>query len=321
MERMWLALALSWALAVLMGPPVIGALRRLRVGQAVRKEGPARHLSKTGTPTMGGVLFLVPMLLTGLLLGGRSVPLWTVAGTTVAYALLGAADDFLKVVRRHPQGLRARYKLLGQVLVAVALGYVVMVILGEPPWVRVPLVDRWLYLGAWYLPFLTVVLVGTANAVNLTDGLDGLAAGTAAIAFLFYTFVNWQAGRVDLALWCAAGVGGLLGFLRYNWHPARVMMGDTGSMGLGAALGAVAILSRTELLWFIAGGVFVVEALSVMLQVAAFQTVGRRIFRMSPLHHHFELAGHGERSVVLGFWVAGALLAVVAWLAWRGVGW
>ncbi len=304
---------LAFAVSLFLGPVVIPYLRRLKFGQRVRAVGPRRHLAKTGTPTMGGVMFILAFTVATLLYAKKTPILWLALGLTWGYGLLGLVDDYLKVALNRPLGLKARVKLFGQLLLAVLLGLAALE-LGLGSWVVVPFSSVVIDLGWWYLPFVVLVVLGTANAVNLTDGLDGLAGGASMVAFAVYFLLSLAAGRPELALFCLAVVGGTAGFLRFNLHPAQVFMGDTGSMALGGALAAVAVLTKTELLLVLVGGLFVIEALSVILQVLYFRLTGRRLWRMSPIHHHFELVGWTERQVVYRFWTAALVFGLLGLL-------
>lgn len=306
----FLALVTSWALSLGLTQVFLPHLRRLHLSQSVRPQGPEAHQAKAGTPTMGGVAFLAAAFVVSVLFSPRTIALWSVLGATLGFGFLGFLDDFLKVVLRSPLGLRARYKFLGQVILA-ALLVAIALETGIDRVVQVPFTRFALDLGPFYPAFGAVVIIGCANAVNLTDGLDGLAAGTATLAFLSYTFLAWVLGHPELSIVSACMAGGLAGFLRFNHHPASVFMGDTGALALGGTLGAMAVFTETELLLPIVGGVFVIETLSVVVQVASFRLTGRRVLRMSPLHHHFELGGHKEPAVVMGFWIAGALLGAL----------
>jgi len=320
-------------LCFVLGPPMIAWLRRVKLGQRVREEGPQSHLTKAGTPTMGGVLIVTAIVIPCLLWGNfHSRPLWIAVGATVWLGAIGFLDDWLRVVKGLRKGLLGRYKLAGQITLGLAIG--AMLLLwpepgGLPPTAtQVPFLKfRWLDFGWLFIPFIVVVVTGASNAVNLTDGLDGLASGLMAIAALAFAGMCYLGGHVkfseylnlvylpysgELTVFCAAVFGASLGFLWYNCHPADVFMGDTGSLALGGALGTVAVLIKRELWLVLVGGVFVAEALSVMIQVASFKLWGRRVFRMSPLHHHFELSGWAESRVVLRFYIVGALLALLA---------
>jgi phospho-N-acetylmuramoyl-pentapeptide-transferase len=304
--------------AVLLGWLLIPVLRRLRIGQQIRGDGPARHLAKAGTPTMGGVLILGGMAVGWLVANASGLRLGLAFAVTVAYGLLGFFDDYSKVVFRRSLGLKARHKLAYQFTVGMALGLAALQLPGHDTTVRFPFLELGLDLGWTYPAFVGLLGVATSNSVNLADGVDGLAAGLMAIAMATYAFLAAIAGAADLLVFCLVTVGGCLGFLVHNWHPARVFMGDTGSLALGGALASAAVLTRTELVLPVIAGVFVVETLSVMAQVTAFRLTGRRIIRMCPLHHHFELIGWSERKVVFVFWGAGVAFAVLGlWgMAW-----
>lgn len=303
---------IAFVIALLLGPLFIPFLRRLKFGQSIRAEGPQGHQKKAGTPTMGGLIILLAMTITAIKFSDRSFELWLLLFVTLGYGLVGFLDDYIKVVLKRNLGLKAKQKLLGQIIVGVVL-YIVLYQTGLIDMsLHFPFVSTPLDLGLFYLPFLILLVIGFSNAVNLTDGLDGLAAGTTAISFGSYAILAWWTSNMDVAIFCAAMVGGLLGFLVFNAHPAKVFMGDTGSLALGGALATVAVLTKTEIWLVLIGGVFVAEALSVMLQVFSFQTFGKRLFKMSPIHHHFELVGWSEWRVVGTFWTVGLFLAVGA---------
>jgi len=312
MRELLLAPLLAFVVALLLGPLLLPVLRRLKFGQTIRQEGPERHYAKAGTPTMGGIIILLALSAAAFFFG-RSAELYVALGVTLSHGLLGFADDFTKVVLKRSLGLRAREKIFWQMIIAAALAYAATM-LGRGTDIWIPLIDRQLELGIWYYPFVFLVVIGSTNAVNLTDGLDGLAAGTVAVAAVVYSVVCLAFAKDQLALFSAILAGACLGFVKYNLYPAKVFMGDTGSLALGAALAAVAVLTKTELLLAIVGGVFVVEALSVIIQVFSFKTTGRRVFRMSPLHHHFELLGWPETKVVFSFWLAGAICGLLTLL-------
>lgn len=306
--------------AAVLGVLLLPALRRLKLGQVVRAEGPARHLAKSGTPTMGGVIFLVPAVLAGGFFAPTTARLVALAVVTLGFAALGFLDDYLKTTRRRPLGLMARHKLAGQAVLGLGLAATVQ-LSGLGTHLDLPFgLGRW-ELGAAYPALVVLILVAAANAVNLTDGLDGLAAGATAIAFTGYAWIAMARQQGDLAVFAVALAGALAGFLVHNAHPARVIMGDTGSLALGGALGALAVLTKTELLLPLVGLLFVVETLSVMLQVGYFRlTGGRRLFRMSPLHHHFELLGWPEPRVVAAFWIVAFMGTVLGLVALRTLG-
>jgi len=304
---------------------MIPFLNRLGFGQWVRTDGPSRHLKKTGTPTMGGLIILVGALgglLVFLMVPEKSPADWAegLAVLLVAWGFgaVGFLDDFLKVVYRRPLGLKARQKLLGQVTIALILAVVAVFILGRGTDLPVPFsgflvpggytleLSWWIFLG-----FTVLVLVGTANAVNLTDGLDGLLAGAFIISAVTFAAIALVLDKTSVAVILGALAGACAGFLYFNFYPARVFMGDTGSLALGGALAAAAVVTKSELFLLVIGGIFVVETLSVILQVIYYQITRRRIFRMSPLHHHFELLGWSERRVVLTFWVSGLVFSLL----------
>lgn len=313
-NRLLEAAALSLALTLTLTPPLISYLRRLKYGQTIRGQGPARHQVKAGTPTMGG-LVLVGAVAAATLLFAHGAPDTLLAlGLTVGYALIGLEDDARKAVRRRPLGLKAREKLAAQVVLAGLLGAWVYLNPAMGDAVRLPFLGTW-HLGLWYVPFVIFVVVGAANAVNLTDGLDGLAAGTANIAFLAFTFIALEQSP-GLAVFTAAFAAACLGFLWFNSYPAQIFMGDTGSLALGAGLAATAVLTKTEIWLAVIGGVYVLETLSVIIQVAYFRLTGGRIFRMSPLHHHFELGGWPEPVVVRRFWLASTAFATFGLVLW-----
>lgn len=310
-----LAAGSAWLVAFGLGLVLIPLLRRLQWGQTVRDDGPRAHLSKQGTPTMGGVLFLlamVPLIVAAWPLDGN-LALW-LAGTA-AYALTGFLDDFKKVVLRKPLGLRARSKLAAQLAVALAFGLIARQYLGLPSWVVIPFWGGRIELGALYPVLVVLVFLATANAVNLTDGLDGLAVGVVFPSLVLFSLVARALGFMPLTLGAWALAGACLGFLWHNYHPARVIMGDTGSLALGAALAGLAVLTKTELLLVISGGLLVIVTLSVMAQVVSFRLTGRRVLRMAPLHHHFELIGWPELTVVHRFWMVALGFNVLAFTA------
>ena len=313
--RLLLLLTLVTALAIVLfsGVYFLPFLHRLKYGQSIREEGPASHQKKSGTPTMGGVMIVLAVTLSTLLFAPLTVTTLLALFIFLGHFLLGFADDYIKVVKKRNLGLRAYQKLLGQLLISLVTILIGRSLLGHDTSVWVPILGEMWDIGVLYYVLVVFVLVGTSNAVNLTDGLDGLASGTVAAAAIFYAVLMYGTDH-GLMVFSAAIIGACIGFLWYNHHPARIFMGDTGSLALGGALAAVAILSHTEALLPIVGFVFVCEALSVILQVISFQTRGKRIFRMSPIHHHFELGGWSETRVVYTFWAVGAAGALLAWI-------
>lgn len=322
-ERLALAAGLALIITLVLSPFMIPVLRILKFGQTVRDDGPKRHLKKAGTPTMGGIIFLVGIIVSALVTAEQptSLEMVTLVGITLGFGLIGFIDDFIKVVMHRSLGLRAYQKLIGQFGLAFVLMWVSVHWLGRGTDVAIPFTSIHLELGWFYYLLISLVIVVMTNAVNLTDGLDGLAAGSTMIAGISYVVIALlaaiQGGGVavlahetDMAVFAAALVGGCLGFLRFNTYPARIFMGDTGSLALGGALVSLAVLTKSELVLIVIGGLFALEALSVIIQVISFQTRGKRVFRMSPLHHHFELGGWGEWKVVLVFWAVALICGI-----------
>lgn len=312
LQALLLTAGAAFVIGVLLGPVFIPILHRLKFGQSIREEGPQHHQKKAGTPTMGGIIIVLAVLVAMLKFAMTSMEICVLLFGMLAFGAVGFADDFIKVVKKRNLGLRPGQKLFWQAAATVILfGLLWWLWRGDMDAFRVavPFTSWALPLGSLYVLFLLLVLLATTNAVNLTDGLDGLLAGTAAIVFSAYAFYALYHTAYDVALFCAAMVGALLAFLVFNRHPARVFMGDTGSLAIGGALALVAVLTHSELGLILFGLVFVVEALSVIVQVFSFQVFGRRVFRMSPLHHHFELGGWSEWEVVLLFWMAAFLTA------------
>ncbi len=311
---LFFTLVVAFAISVALSPIIIPFLRRLKFGQSIREEGPKSHQKKSGTPTMGGVMILLAIVIATIIMVAQysnlTVEIYLLLLVTVGFGILGFLDDFIKVVLKRNLGLTSKQKLIGQLIVAVIF-YIVINQLNFSTEIAIPGTDFGIDIGILYLPLIIFMLVGASNAVNLTDGLDGLLAGTAAIAFGAYAVIAFNAEQIEVALFCAAVVGAVLGFLVFNAHPAKVFMGDTGSLALGGAIAAVAILTKMEILLVIIGGVFVIETLSVIIQVISFKTRGKRIFKMSPLHHHYELSGWSEWRVVVTFWLVGLVFAVL----------
>jgi phospho-N-acetylmuramoyl-pentapeptide-transferase len=320
------------ALSLLLGPWLIRRLRAFQIGQIVRQDGPASHKPKAGTPTMGGLLILTAVFVPTLLWANLgNVYVWIAIVATFLFGAIGFVDDYLKITRHSHHGLFARYKLMSQVVVSIAIGIVLVWLAGQnPPAYNLRLIFPFFKnvipdLGWFYVVFAVIVLVNMTNAVNLTDGLDGLAISTFAVSAATFTALTYITGhRVfadylllvhfepvgELTIFCGALVGASLGFLWWNAHPAEIFMGDVGSLALGGALGTVAILIKQELLLPIVGGVFVMEAASVIIQVASFKLTGRRVFKMSPIHHHFELSGWQEPKIITRFLILSIIFAL-----------
>ncbi|MDQ0270336.1 phospho-N-acetylmuramoyl-pentapeptide-transferase [Cytobacillus purgationiresistens] len=313
-QVIFFTILLGFLITVLLSPIFIPFLRRLKFGQSIREEGPQSHLKKTGTPTMGGVMILLSIAVTTLIMTAKfSEPTSTtylLLLVTLGFGLLGFLDDFIKVALKRNLGLTSKQKLLGQIIISIIF-YLVISQTGFSTEIHIPLTDFSFDLGWGYALFIIFWLVGFSNAVNLTDGLDGLVSGTAAIAFGAFAVLAWNQSLFEVSIFSVAVVGAVLGFLVFNAHPAKVFMGDTGSLALGGAIAAVAILTKLEIILLIIGGVFVVETLSVIIQVISFKTTGKRVFRMSPLHHHYELVGWSEWRVVVTFWTVGLLCAIL----------
>jgi phospho-N-acetylmuramoyl-pentapeptide-transferase len=312
----------AFVLSIILGPLFIPILRRLKFGQQIREEGPQAHQKKAGTPTMGGTIILLALLLSVLffsrLSGEIDYKFYVLLIATMGYGLVGFLDDYIKIVFKRSLGLTARQKLLGQLIVSVGV-CVILAMNDHSTDVNIPLFDVTIPLGWFYYPLIVLLMMGMSNAVNFTDGLDGLLAGTSAIAFGAFTVIAMMYTQPEVAVFSAAMIGAVLGFLVFNAHPAKVFMGDTGSLAIGGAITAVAVLLKEEILLLIIGGVFVVEILSVIIQVISFKTTGRRVFKMSPIHHHFELIGWSEWKVVIVFWLSGLVLAALALLINKGL--
>ncbi|OAS13830.1 phospho-N-acetylmuramoyl-pentapeptide-transferase [Paenibacillus oryzisoli] len=303
-------MGVAFVLALIMGPLCIPILRRMKFGQQIREDGPQGHLKKQGTPTMGGVIILLALSLATLRFADKNTDLLILLLASLGYGLVGFLDDYIKIIFKRSLGLTAKQKLFGQLLISAIVCYL-LVMQGHSTDIYVPFVSYHLNAGWLYFPLMAILMLGASNAVNFTDGLDGLLAGTSAIAFGAYTIIAMNNTQPEAAIFSAAMVGAVLGFLVFNAHPAKVFMGDTGSLGIGGGLVAVAILTKAELLLAIIGGVFLVEILSVVIQVVSFKTRKKRVFKMSPIHHHFELVGWSEWRVVITFWAVGLVLALL----------
>ena len=328
--RMVMAVLTALAFSLWVGPKLIRFLQKLQIGQVVRNDGPESHFSKAGTPTMGGLMILAAIILTTLLwarLDNHYV--WIVLATTVAFGAIGFMDDYLKVVRKHPDGLIARWKYFWQSVSAIVLALILMFTASSPDELTfvVPFFKEYMpYLGWLFIPLVYFTIVGSSNAVNLTDGLDGLAimptvmvaAAFALIAYLTshvnyaaYLYIPYIPHASELVIICGTIVGAGLGFLWFNTYPAQVFMGDVGSLALGALLGVIAVLVRQEALLVIMGGIFVIETLSVILQVGSFKMRKQRIFRMAPIHHHYEKKGWPEPRVIVRFWIITIVMVLI----------
>jgi phospho-N-acetylmuramoyl-pentapeptide-transferase len=320
-------------ISFIFGPWLIERMRRVKLGQYIREEGPKSHQQKAGTPTMGGILINVAILIPTILWADISNPyIWIILFVTFAYAAIGFVDDYRKLVKKRNLGLTPKEKFIAQfgvaLLAGLAIGYLPMLRNNYSTALTFPFIKQFaLNLGPLYIPFVMVIIVGASNAVNLTDGLDGLAIGSTLIAATTYTILTYAAGHAkiadylkiawvpqtgELAVFCGAMVGASLGFLWFNAYPAEIFMGDVGSLALGGAIGTLAVMIKQEILLVFVGGLFVIEALSVILQVFSFKMTGRRIFKMSPIHHHFELSGWRETKVVVRFWIVAIIFALLS---------
>jgi phospho-N-acetylmuramoyl-pentapeptide-transferase len=310
----------SLLICMFLGPRFIDYLRLKEFGQQIREEGPAGHHGKAGTPTIGGLVVFLAVCVPFLILSEYRAASLCVLGTALAMAGLGFADDLIKLRKRRSLGVSGKTKLAVQALTAIALWLAVTEYLDFPDTLDLRVVDASVDLGLGYPVLIFLVLAGSTNGVNLTDGLDGLAAGCAAIVFLTFTAMTVAAGgdiQNDLALLCACLVGACVGFLWFNSFPASVFMGDTGSLGLGGAIAGLAVVTHTEVLLVLIGGIFVIEALSVVIQVISFQRFRKRVFLMAPLHHHFELLAWSETKIILRFWIVAAICSAIGFTLYQ----
>lgn len=329
--RTALAIITAMLFSLIFGPWTIKCLKRISMTQQIRDDGPQTHLKKSGTPTMGGLLIIASILAALFLWGDlENMYVLLMVFSIVGFGAVGFLDDYLKAVRKDPKGLSGWYKFGAQIVLSLIIG-IVLYMNPQDPYsdvLSIPFFKRWLFdLGLFYIPFSVLVIVGSSNAVNLTDGIDGLAVGLVGIAlianmvlvyisgnakFAQYLQVLFLPGTGELTVVCGAMLGASLGFLWFNSYPASVFMGDVGSLSLGGALGTLAIITKHEIVLAVVGGIFVIETLSVVLQVASFKLRGKRIFRMAPIHHHFELKGWHESKVIIRFWIVGIMLALLS---------
>jgi phospho-N-acetylmuramoyl-pentapeptide-transferase len=316
--RILIAGTASLLMCLFLSPKFIQWLRRNQFGQNIREEGPTGHQAKAGTPTLGGIIIFTAFSVPFLILSGRHWPAIGVYGAAVACALLGFADDYTKIVKRRSLGLRGRTKLVVTVAISLGLWWVATQKAGLGPDIKLRFIDAQIDLGPLYPVFIYLVVAGTTNAVNLTDGLDGLAAGCAAIVLMAYIGITFiTTGEKDLTMLAACLVGACVGFLWFNSFPASVFMGDTGSLGLGGAIAGLAVMTDTEVLLVLLGGIFVIEALSVLIQVFSFQVFRKRVFLMAPIHHHFELQAWSETKIILRFWIVAAACGAIGFTVYQ----
>jgi phospho-N-acetylmuramoyl-pentapeptide-transferase len=304
-------------ICIFLSPKFIEFLRVREFGQHIREDGPEGHLQKAGTPTMGGLLIFLSVSVPFLILTNYDWPAIGVFGAAIACAALGFADDYVKLVRRRSLGLRARTKLGVTIAISIGLWYIAHEKAHLPSVLFLRFVDYHIDVGPLYPVVIYLVLAGTTSGVNLTDGLDGLAAGCAAIVLLAFIGITFISGQFELAMLAGCLVGACIGFLWYNAFPATIFMGDTGSLGLGGAIAGLAVFTKTEVLLLLLGGIFVIEALSVVIQVVSFQTTRRRVFLMAPIHHHFELKAWSETKIILRFWIVASICAAIGFTIYR----
>ena len=315
--RILIAGTASLLMCLFLSPKFIAFLRRRSFGQNIREEGPQGHQTKAGTPTMGGIIIFLAIAVPYVLLSRRD---WQSVGVfiaAIACALIGFADDYTKIVRRRSLGLRARTKLVLTILISVALWWIATQKAGVSSTIKLRIIHTSVDLGPLFPVFIYLVVAGTTTAVNFTDGLDGLAAGCAAIVLLAYLGITFIVGQRDLALLAGCLVGGCIGFLWFNSFPASIFMGDTGSLGLGGAIAGLAVLTDTEVLLLLLGGIFVAEVLSVVIQVFSFQVFRKRVFLLAPIHHHFELQAWSETKIILRFWIVAAACGAIGFVVYQ----
>lgn len=305
------AFVISFCMGMIMGPLLIPALHRLKFGQSIRDDGPKTHLKKQGTPTMGGVIFFFTMTLGGIFLAKDSLTFWFLLASALGFGLIGFVDDYIKIVKHRSLGLTPRQKIVGQLVLSAALAYIAVEKLHISTQIIIPATSIVFDLGWFYIPFVMFIWIGTTNAVNLTDGLDGLASGVTLIVATGFGLIGYVSNFYSATLFAAVVVGSCLSFLFFNMHPAKIFMGDTGSFVLGGAVAGLAIVTKTELFLPILGAVYVAEVLSDIIQVSVYKKTKKRVFRMAPLHHHFELGGWREQRVVYTFWTAAAIAVII----------
>lgn len=307
-------IGLGLILSLILGRILIPVLKRLHAGQSIREDGPKSHMVKSGTPTIGGLIFLFSAIITTLLTGNFKVSVFMILFSTLAFGAVGFIDDYIKVVMKRNLGLRAYQKLFLQILTAVILIIYQYNSKHMGTDLYIPFLKDYRSIGVFYIPFIIFVIVGTVNSVNLTDGLDGLSSSVTIICLLFFNVVAVKFQRYEIAAFSLALAGALIGFLFFNKYPAKVFMGDTGSLALGGAISAIALLLNVPLILPIAGGIYFIETLSVIIQVVSFKTRGKRIFLMSPLHHHFEQKGWHEKKIVAVFSLVELILCIISYL-------
>jgi phospho-N-acetylmuramoyl-pentapeptide-transferase len=305
---------IAFLLSIIQGPLIIPMLHKLKFGQNIREEGPKSHLKKAGTPTMGGIIFMVSTIITMLIIVRHTSDEAMIAlYCFIAFGVIGLIDDLLKITRKKNEGLTSKQKMLLLLIVSGLIGYYSSIKIGTD--IMIPFLNRNIDLGLWYVPFIVIYFVATTNSVNLTDGLDGLATCVTIVVMTFFALVSNMMFHSTLAIFCAALAGALLGFLKFNSYKAQIFMGDMGSLALGGAVAAVGMILKIPLLVIIVGGVYVMEAISVIIQVSVFKATKKRVFKMSPIHHHFELVGWHETKIVAIFSIVTVILCLIGFLA------
>ncbi len=313
-SKIAIGLVLSFVITIVLGPIIIPMLTKLKFGQNIRKEGPQSHLKKAGTPTIGGLIFIISTLIVMLVMRfSPSDEAMIVLYSLVAFGFIGFLDDILKILKKDNEGLKAWQKMLLLVIFSTAIAVYGYVNLGTS--LRIPFINTKIPLGLLYVPFVIVYYAGATNAVNLTDGLDGLASTVSILVLTFFGVISFTMGHESLAIFSVILVGALLGFLKFNAYPAKVFMGDTGSLAIGGAIATIALILELPLILFIVGGIYVFETISVILQVSSYKLRGKRLFKMAPIHHHFEQIGWSETKIVTVFSVITVVLCFVGFMA------
>ncbi|HAG42757.1 MAG TPA: phospho-N-acetylmuramoyl-pentapeptide-transferase [Clostridium sp.] len=314
MSKVVYSVLVAFLISLLLSPLLIPLLTKFKFGQNIRDEGPKSHLKKAGTPTMGGLIFIIASAIT-LFVVQRNVADEAIIAlvSLIGFGIIGMLDDSLKIIHKHNEGLKSWQKMILLVILSIFLGYYASTRIGTD--IIIPFFNKTFNLGPLFIPFIVFYFAATTNAVNLTDGLDGLASSITLLVMTFFALVSFGMGYYNLSIFCGVVAGALLGFLRYNSYPAQIFMGDTGSLALGGAIGAVAMILKLEFLVLIVGGIYVIETLSVIIQVISFKLTGRRVFKMSPLHHHFELSGWHESKIVAVFSIITVVLCLTGFLS------
>lgn len=314
MSKVIYSVLIALIVTLILSPVMIPLLTKFKFGQSIREEGPKSHLKKAGTPTMGGIIFILATVITMVIILRDVKPEAMIALISlVGFGIIGVIDDSLKIIHKHNEGLKSYQKMILLVALAIFLGYYSSQRMGTD--IIIPFINRTIDLGPFFIPFIVFYFAATTNAVNLTDGLDGLASSVSLLVMTFFALVSFGMGYYNLAIFCGVVAGALLGFLRYNSYPAQIFMGDTGSLALGGAIAAVAMVLKLEILILIVGGIYVLEVLSVIIQVISFKLTGKRVFKMSPIHHHFELSGWHESKIVAVFSIITVVLCLIGFLS------